>query len=76
MSQLNIDAAIFGLDGVVTGTAKLHVSARKELFNNHLRLRDSRAKEPFSPFDKESDYLTYYRRKTTIRGCRGFDRWC
>ncbi|MCZ6622848.1 MAG: hydrolase, partial [Deltaproteobacteria bacterium] len=59
MSQLNFDAVIFDLDGVVTDTAKVHASAWKELFDTYLRLRESREKEQFSPFDKESDYLTH-----------------
>ncbi|MFQ5539100.1 MAG: HAD family hydrolase [Candidatus Binatia bacterium] len=72
MSKLNFDAVIFDLDGVVTDTAKVHASAWKVLFDTYLRLRESRAKEPFSPFDKESDYLTYIDGKPRYEGIRSF----
>jgi len=72
VSQLNFDAIIFDLDGVVTDTAKVHASAWKELFDTYLRLRESREKEPFSPFDKESDYLTYVDGKPRYEGVKSF----
>jgi alpha,alpha-trehalase len=72
LSQHNFDAVIFDLDGVVTDTAKVHASAWKELFDTFLRLRESRAREPFSPFDKESDYLTYIDGKPRYEGVRSF----
>ncbi|MFB3122752.1 MAG: trehalose-phosphatase [Candidatus Binatia bacterium] len=72
MSQLNFDAIIFDLDGVVTDTAKVHASAWKGLFDTYLRLRESREKEPFSPFDKESDYLTFVDGKPRYEGVKSF----
>jgi beta-phosphoglucomutase-like phosphatase (HAD superfamily) len=72
LSKHNFDAVIFDLDGVVTDTAKVHASACKELFDTYLRLWESRAKEPFSPFDKESDYLTYIDGKPRYEGVRSF----
>ncbi|MFQ5852020.1 MAG: trehalose-phosphatase [Candidatus Binatia bacterium] len=72
MPGVNFDAIIFDLDGVVTDTAKVHSTAWKELFDSYLRTRESRDKEPFSPFDKELDYLSYIDGKPRYDGVRSF----
>ncbi len=72
LSGLNFDAIIFDLDGVVTDTARVHAVAWKELFDGYLRMRESRGKETLSPFDKESDYLSYIDGKPRYEGVKSF----
>ncbi len=68
----HFDAIIFDLDGVVTDTAKVHAVAWKELFDTYLKMRERRDKEPFTPFDTASDYLTYIDGKPRYDGVQSF----
>ena len=72
MTVHHFDAIIFDLDGVVTDTAKVHATAWKELFDTYLKLREQRDKEPFTPFDIGSDYLTYVDGKPRYDGVQSF----
>jgi len=72
LSELYFDAIIFDLDGVVTDTARVHAVAWKELFDDYLKLLETRGGDPFSPFDKESDYLSYVDGKPRYNGVRSF----
>ena len=44
-------ACLFDLDGVLTKTAGVHAAAWKQMFDEFLRERATRAGEPFVPFD-------------------------
>ena len=70
--DLDFDAAIFDLDGVVTKTATVHAAAWKRLFDSYLQDRSARIDEPFHPFDVEQDYLTYVDGKPRYDGVKSF----
>jgi beta-phosphoglucomutase family hydrolase len=62
-----IEAYLFDLDGVITDTARLHVRAWKQAFDEFLREHgDSR------PFDPRADYLRYVDGKPRQDGVRDF----
>lgn len=61
-------AVLFDLDGVLTDTARLHVAAWKETFDDFLRRRS----EPFTPFDPAADYHRYVDGKPRYDGVRDF----
>ncbi len=67
-----IDAVVFDLDGVVTKTALVHAAAWKEAFDEYLRLREERDKEPFREFTHENDYLPYVDGKPRYKGVQSF----
>lgn len=69
--NLEYNCAIFDLDGVITKTAKVHASAWEKMFNDYLKLRESRDKEPFKPFTSE-DYLSYVDGKPRYEGVKSF----
>jgi alpha,alpha-trehalase len=69
---LHFDAAVFDLDGVVTLTASVHAAAWKRLFDGFLESRAQADGEPFVPFDREADYLTYVDGKPRIEGVKSF----
>ena len=67
------DAAFFDMDGVLTDTARLHINAWEELFNDFLcrRAADSGG-EAFVPFDTRADYLAYVDGRPREDGVRLF----
>jgi trehalose 6-phosphate phosphatase len=67
-----LHGAIFDMDGVVTKTARLHARAWKRLFDDYLEKRARRRGQPFRPFDREADYLTYVDGKPRYEGVRSF----
>lgn len=64
-----VHACLFDLDGVLTDTASVHKRAWKQMFDDFLRSRDG---ESFTPFDVDSDYLSYVDGKTRQDGVRSF----
>ncbi|KUI20688.1 hypothetical protein AU192_13735 [Mycobacterium lehmannii] len=67
-----IRAALFDLDGVLTDTASVHKKAWKAMFDDFLRRRAELTGEAFTPFDVQSDYLTYVDGKKREDGVRSF----
>ena len=67
-----IRAALFDLDGVLTDTASVHKKAWKAMFDDFLRRRSERTGEAFTPFDEQTDYLTYVDGKKREDGVRSF----
>jgi len=67
-----VRACLFDLDGVLTETAKVHAAAWKEMFDQFLRVRASKAGEQFVPFDQKDDYDTYVDGKPRYDGVRSF----
>jgi Cof subfamily protein (haloacid dehalogenase superfamily)/HAD superfamily hydrolase (TIGR01509 family) len=65
-------ACLFGLDGVLAQTAKLHAEAWKELFDLYLRERAQAAGIAFVPFDPVSDFSVYFYNKLPLDGIRSF----
>jgi HAD superfamily hydrolase (TIGR01509 family) len=57
---------------VLTETAKVHAAAWKEMFDQFLRARASKAGEQFVPFDQKDDYDAYVDGKPRYDGVRSF----
>ncbi len=70
--MLNFDAVIFDLDGVITKTALVHGSAWKKVFDEYLRSREKRFKEPFREFTHNDDYLPFVDGKPRYKGVASF----
>ena len=66
------DAVLFDLDGVLTSTAKIHSRCWKTMFDAFLSQRAAEGKEPFRPFDIETDYKLYVDGKPRYEGVRSF----
>ncbi|UGS35877.1 HAD family hydrolase [Capillimicrobium parvum] len=63
-----ITACLFDLDGVLTPTAKVHMKAWKQTFDEELQRRES---DGYKPFDQE-DYNDYVDGKPRYDGVRSF----
>lgn len=72
MSDYSFQAVVFDLDGVVTQTARVHFEAWKAMFDEYLRLREKRDKEPFREFTHQDDYLPYVDGKPRYQGVKSF----
>ena len=57
--SMNFKGVIFDLDGVITGTAKIHSLAWEAMFNSFLKNYAEINNEPYVPFDPAHDYLKY-----------------
>ena len=68
----HFDAVLFDLDGVLTSTAKIHSKCWKAMFDAFLSQRAAEGKEPFRPFDIETDYKLYVDGKPRYEGVRSF----
>lgn len=72
ISSKRFDAVLFDLDGVLTATAKVHAGCWKRMFDEYLTRRAEARKEPFQPFDIETDYKPYVDGKPRYDGVRSF----
>lgn len=72
MRRRDWDAAFFDMDGVLTDTARLHIDAWEQLFNDFLDRRATASGEAFVPFDTKADYLTYVDGRPREDGVRLF----
>ncbi len=63
---------ILDLDGVITGTARVHGLAWESMFNDYLKMVAEREDKPFVPFDREKDYLEYVDGKPRMEGVKSF----
>ena len=70
--NVDLEAVVFDLDGVVTLTASTHAAAWKRLFDEVLERRAKEVGEPFVPFDREDDYHRYVDGKPRIEGVKSF----
>jgi beta-phosphoglucomutase family hydrolase len=66
------EAALFDMDGVLTDTARLHIAAWKQLFDDFLRRHAAASGEEFLPFDAGADYLSYVDGRPREDGVRLF----
>ena len=69
---LQLSAAIFDMDGVVTRTAELHAEAWKAVFDEVLRAWATGHGVQFRPFDEVADYLSYVDGRPRQDGVRNF----
>lgn len=68
----NFKGVIFDLDGVITGTAKIHSLAWEAMFNSFLKNFAEVNNEPYVPFDPAHDYLKYVDGKPRMEGVKSF----
>lgn len=66
------DAALFDMDGVLTDTARLHIAAWKNLFDDFLHRHAAASGEKFVAFDTGADYLSYVDGRPREDGVRLF----
>jgi beta-phosphoglucomutase family hydrolase len=70
--SINFKGVIFDLDGVITGTAKIHSLAWESMFNSFLKNYAESNNEPYVPFDPGQDYLKYVDGKPRMEGVKSF----
>ncbi|WP_092864922.1 beta-phosphoglucomutase family hydrolase [Quadrisphaera sp. DSM 44207] len=67
-----VTACLFDLDGVLTDTASVHMTAWAAVFDAYLRERSARTGEPFVPFDPVADYTAHVDGRPRQDGVRAF----
>ena len=72
MASTQFKGIIFDLDGVITGTARVHGLAWESMFNVFLKKTAKSENKPFVPFDPEVDYLQYVDGKPRMEGVKSF----
>ncbi|MBP7496797.1 MAG: beta-phosphoglucomutase family hydrolase, partial [Bacteroidales bacterium] len=72
MIKYHFKAVIFDLDGVITKTAKVHSQAWKAMFDQYLKEREKKHKEPFREFTHTGDYLPFVDGKPRYKGVESF----
>ena len=72
MTSVKFKGVIFDLDGVITGTARVHGLAWESMFNDYLKELEKSENRPFIPFDPEEDYLQYVDGKPRMEGVKSF----
>ncbi|MEI8032197.1 MAG: beta-phosphoglucomutase family hydrolase [Chlorobiaceae bacterium] len=70
--SIHFKGAIFDLDGVITGTAKVHSLAWESMFNSFLKNYSEANSEPYVPFDPAHDYHKYVDGKPRMEGVKSF----
>ncbi len=70
--SIHFKGAIFDLDGVITGTAKVHSLAWESMFNSFLKNYSEANAEPYVPFDPAHDYHKYVDGKPRMEGVKSF----
>ena len=69
---MNIEGAIFDLDGVISKTEKVHAKAWKDLFDEFLINQSKSGDVEYLEFDQDLDYLRYVDGKPRIDGIKSF----
>ena len=72
MALTKMKGVIFDLDGVITGTARVHALAWESMFNDFLKKFAKRNNKAFVPFDSDYDYLQYVDGKPRPEGVKSF----
>jgi HAD superfamily hydrolase (TIGR01509 family) len=67
-----VDACVFNLDGVLVGSAALHLAAWTETFDEFLSRRAERTGGRFAPFNPRTDYAAHIHGKPRLDGVRAF----
>jgi Cof subfamily protein (haloacid dehalogenase superfamily)/HAD superfamily hydrolase (TIGR01509 family) len=65
-------ACVFGLDGVLAQTARLHAEAWRQLMDHYLRERARCSGQPFVPFEPIRDYANHFDARPPLDGVRSF----
>ena len=66
------EAILFDLDGVLTGTARVHAKCWKKMFDEYLEKSSKQTGKPFVPFDADVDYKLYVDGKPRMEGVQSF----
>ena len=72
LSDKQITALIFDLDGVITQTAKVHAFAWKKMFDDYLLQRGKKEAVVYKPLEIETDYRQYIDGIPRYDGVRNF----
>ncbi len=72
MVMTHCKGAIFDLDGVLTGTARVHAMSWEAMFNEFLKKAAQKEGKTFLPFDRQDDYLNYVDGKPRYQGVKSF----
>lgn len=67
-----LDACVFNLDGVLIGSASIHIAAWTETFDEFLSRRVERTGGGFAPFNPRADYPRHIHGKPRLDGVRAF----
>jgi beta-phosphoglucomutase-like phosphatase (HAD superfamily) len=67
-----IAACVFNLDGVLIGSAAIHIAAWADVFDNFLSTRAERTGGLFAPFNPPVDYLEHVHARPRADGVRAF----
>ena len=68
----SVDAVVFNLDGVLIGSATLHLAAWTEVFDAFISRRVERTGGRFAPFNPRTDYWAHLHGKPRLDGVRAF----
>ncbi|HZO96004.1 MAG TPA: HAD-IA family hydrolase [Gaiellaceae bacterium] len=68
----DVDACVFNLDGVLVGSAALHLAAWTETFDEFISRRAERTGGHFVPFHPRTDYRAHIHGKPRLDGVRAF----
>jgi len=68
----SVDACVFTLDGVLVGSASLHLAAWTETFDEFLSRRAERTGGQFAPFNPRTDYRAHIHGKPRLVGVHAF----
>jgi HAD superfamily hydrolase (TIGR01509 family) len=68
----SVTACVFNLDGVLIGSATLHVAAWTQVFDEFIWARTERTGGRFAPFNPRTDYWQHIHGKPRLDGVRAF----
>lgn len=69
---VGVDACVFNLDGVLVGSASLHIAAWTETFDEFIARRIERTGGHFAPFNPRTDYPEHIHGRPRLEGVRAF----
>jgi len=67
-----VDACVFNLDGVLVGSAALHLAAWTDTFDELITRRIERTHGRFAPFNPQTDYAAHVHGRPRLEGVRAF----
>jgi HAD superfamily hydrolase (TIGR01509 family) len=68
----SVAACVFNVDGVLVGSASLHLAAWMQTFDEFIWARTERTGGRFSPFNPRTDYWDHVHGKPRLEGVRAF----
>lgn len=71
MAENHFKCAVFDLDGVITASASIHLTAWKSMFDDYLKAWSAEQGTEFKEFT-DDDYLRFVDGKPRYQGCKSF----